>query len=155
TVWNGSTFISSWGVPNTATYGETITGTSLRRNLRGFTFYLAQQSGTPPQYQAFVYAWDSVNRHTTGGALYTSAVRTAPTPVDANTYAPVAFDLTGGPVSLTDGQQYVVMLTTSSVVNGANGSYRWGALTNNTTYPDGQFVFQNNGTNFAQLGTVT
>jgi hypothetical protein len=46
--WNGTTFISSWGVPNTATYGQTFTPTNNQTRLSGFTFELAQQSGTAP-----------------------------------------------------------------------------------------------------------
>lgn len=93
--WNGTTFISQWGVPNTATYGQTITGTNLNSKLNSFTFQLAQEAGTPPNYQAFVYQWDSANRRITGPALFTSAPSVAPTTANANTYAPVTF-ATGG-----------------------------------------------------------
>src|SRR5688572_24853922 len=58
-VWDGITFISSWGVPNTATYGQTITPTAGQQRLSSFTFQLNQSSGTAPQYQAFVYQWDA------------------------------------------------------------------------------------------------
>jgi hypothetical protein len=61
---------------------------------------------------------------------------------------------TGG-VRLTPGTQYVLFFTTSSVVQGGSSSYRYGALTNNTAVPGGQFVFQNNGTNFANLSTTS
>jgi hypothetical protein len=60
-----------------------------------------------------------------------------------------------GSVALTPGQQYVVFLTTSGLGAQPNSTYRWGSLTTNTAIPNGQFVFQNNGTNFASLGTVT
>ncbi|MBR0730661.1 autotransporter family protein [Bradyrhizobium japonicum] len=151
--WNGTSFISSWGVPNTATYGQTITPTGGQTRLSGFTFQLAQQSGTAPQYQAYVYAWDATNQRITGPALFSSGVFTAPATASANTYAPVSIN-TGG-VTLTPGQQYVLFLTTSTITGQANGTYRWGALTNNTTYAGGQFVFFNNGTNFSQLSTGT
>ena len=38
--WNGTQFISSWGVPNTATYGQTITSTATQTRLSSFTFQL-------------------------------------------------------------------------------------------------------------------
>ena len=77
--WNGSTFISSWGVPNTATYGQTITPTATQSRLSGFTFYLGQTGGsTVPQYQAFVYQWDAVNKKITGPALFSSGLITVP-----------------------------------------------------------------------------
>ena len=156
--WNGTSFISNWGVTNTATYGQTITATNLNSKLNSFTFELAQESGTPPNYQAFVYQWDPVNRRIVGPALFTSVASVAPTTPNPNTYAPVTFN-TGG-IQLTAGQQYVLFFTTSSQTNGAGGQYRYGALTNNTTYPGGQFVFQNNGStntpaDFAALSTVT
>src|SRR5690348_792056 len=93
--WNGASFISQWGVPNTATYGQTITATNLNSKLNSFTFQLAQEAGTPPAYQAFVYQWDPVNRHTVGSALFTSAPLVAPATPNANTYAPVTIN-TGG-----------------------------------------------------------
>jgi len=41
--WNGTSFISSWGIPNTATYGQTITPTAGQTRLSSFTFQLNQQ----------------------------------------------------------------------------------------------------------------
>jgi outer membrane autotransporter protein len=149
--WNGTTFISSWGMPNTATYGQTITPTGLGQSrLTGFTFELFQQSGTPPQYQAFVFQWDATNNRITGPALFTSGILTAPAGA-----AFVAVNIpTPGGVALNPGTQYVLMFTTSSVSQVNTSAYRWGALTNNTTYPGGQFVFNNNGTNFGSLSTT-
>src|SRR5262249_14373756 len=141
--WNGTSFISSWGVTNTATYGQTITATNLNSKLNSFTFELSQTSGTPPNYQAFVYQWDPVNRHIVGPPLFTSAPLVAPTTANANTYTPVTIN-TGG-IQLTPGQQYVLFFTTSSQTNGAGAAYRYGALTNDTTYAGGKFVFINNG----------
>ena len=72
--WDGIQFISSWGVPNTATYGQTITATATQTRLSSFTFQLNQTSGTAPQYQAFVYQWDATNQRITGPALFGSSV---------------------------------------------------------------------------------
>ena len=88
--WNGVQSIQSWGVTNTATYGQTITPTAQQTRLGSFTFDLAKTSGTASQYQAFVYQWDSVNQRITGTALFSSGVLTAPTgtgfsPVTINT----------------------------------------------------------------------
>lgn len=146
--WNGSSFISTWGTPNTATYGQTITPTATQTRLSGFTFYLSQSGGTAPQYQAFVYQWDAANQRITGPAIYTSGVLMAPS---GSAYTPVIIN-TGG-VALSAGQQYVLFLTTSTVGGQPSGSYRYGALTNNTAYAGGQFVFFNNGSNFAQLSS--
>jgi hypothetical protein len=64
--WNGSFFMSSWGLPNTATYGQTITPTASQTLLSGFTFELNARGGGTPQYQAFVYQRNSVNSRPTG-----------------------------------------------------------------------------------------
>lgn len=117
--------------------------------MSGFTFELSQGGGTPPQYQAFVYAWDPVNKVITGSSLYTSGVFTAPS---GAAYTPVSFNT--GNVVLTPGQQYVLFLSISNQGAQPNSNYKYGALTNNTTYAGGQFVFQNNGTNFANLSTT-
>jgi uncharacterized protein with beta-barrel porin domain len=147
--WDGVNVISSWGVPNTATYGQTITPTSGQTSLSGFTFYLTQTSGTAPQYQAFVFQWDPTNQKITGPALYSSSLMTAPS---GSGFSAVTINASG--VKLAAGQQYVLFLTTSTQSPQANGSYKWGAVTN-TTYGGGQFVFFNNGTNFAQLSSGT
>jgi len=144
--WNGTSSISSWGVTDTATYGQTFTPTAAQIRLSSFTMELAQTSGTAPQYQAFVYQF--ANNKIVGPALFTSGVFTAPsgaafTPVTINT----------GSVVLSPGQQYVLFLTTTNQQPQANSSYRYGALTTNTAIPNGQFVFQNNGATFGNLIT--
>lgn len=146
--WNGTSFISTWGVPNTATYGQTFTPTASQSRLSGFTFQLNQQSGSAPQYQAFVYAFDPGTQRITGSALFSSGIMTAPS---GATFQQVSINT--GSVVLSPGQQYVLFLTTSTITGQANGGYRWGSLTNNTAIPNGQFVFQNNGTDFAQLSS--
>ena len=65
-------------------------------------------------------------------------------------FSPVTINT--GNVVLTPGQQYVLFLTTSTITGQPNSSYRYGS-TANTAYSGGQFVFQNNGTNFNQLST--
>jgi outer membrane autotransporter protein len=148
--WNGTNSVFSWGIfAQTPTYGQTITPVVGQTRLSGFTFELAQTSGTAPQYQAFVYQWDSVNNRIIGTALFSSAVFTAPA---ATTFTPVTIN-TGG-VVLTPGQQYVLFLTTSTVSGQPAAAYKYGELSNNTTYPGGQFVFSNDPT-FAGLSTAS
>jgi uncharacterized protein with beta-barrel porin domain len=141
-------FDQRWGLPDTATYGETITATASDTRLSSFTFYLDGGSTTAaPQFQAFVYQWNAATKEIAGPALYASPVMTAPL---GNAFSPVTIPTKG--VKLTPGQQYVLFFTTSSVSQPAtSSSYRYGALPNTTAYPGGQFVFQNNNTNFAAL----
>ena len=148
TGWNGTSFISAWAVQNTATYGQTITATQSAGKLQDFTFYLfAPTAGTAADFQAFVYSWDGTK--IAGSALYTSSILTAPTTA---TFTPITIN-TGGLI-LTPGQQYVLMFTTSSVAQASPSiSYRYGSPSIDA-YAGGTFVFQNNGTNFANLSTV-
>jgi hypothetical protein len=59
--WNGISSESPWGLPNTATYGQTITATSTQTRLSSFTFELSQTSGIAPQYQAFGIPWPALS----------------------------------------------------------------------------------------------
>lgn len=52
-------------------------------------------------------------------------------------------------IVLMSGQQYVIFASITRVP-GAPSAARWGALTNDTTYPGGRFVFINNGTDESQ-----
>jgi outer membrane autotransporter protein len=63
-----------------------------------------------------------------------------------------AYTVRPGMLSLTPGQQYVLLFTTTNFP-GPNGSSQYAALNNNTQYAGGQFVFLNNG--FAGLGSLT
>ena len=66
--WNGSDVISSFGYPNTATYGEAITTPEEPRT------YPASASGSTEipgfEFQAFVSPWDNNNYALTGSMLY-------------------------------------------------------------------------------------
>ncbi|MBX3596017.1 MAG: autotransporter outer membrane beta-barrel domain-containing protein [Rhizobiaceae bacterium] len=143
--WDGTNFISSFGVLNTATYGQTITPTADQTNLTDFTFYLNLGSGSGVQAQAYIYEWDSAASRITGTALYQSGIFAAPTTA---TYDPVT--LTTGGVTLVPGTTYAVFFTTSNITGQSNSSYRWASV-DDTVYSGGQFIYMNNGTNFANL----
>ena len=145
--WDGIQLSGDWGVPNTATYGQTITPTVGQTRLSSFAFQLSQTNGTAPQYQAFVYQWDATNQRITASALFSSSVFTAPS---GAAFSPVTINT--GNVVLTPGQQYVLFLSTSKQQPQANSLYNYGTVAN-TAYDGGQFVFQNNGANFDRLST--
>lgn len=147
--WDGNSAINSFGVPNTETYGQTVTVPAGETSMTSFRFMISVTSGGPIQAQAFVYAWDTVNSHTTGAALFQSSTVTISDP----TFQPYTFTIPGG-APVTAGQVYVIFLTTSQSAQ-VNSSSRWGALTYNAAVPGGQFVFQNNGTNFGNLAVVS
>jgi outer membrane autotransporter protein len=147
--WNGTSSIDPWGVTAAATptYGETITATTGQTRLTGFTFELARESGTAPQFQAFVYQFNTATNLIVGPALYTSGFMTAPA---GTGFAAVTINT--GSIALTAGLQYVLFVTTSNTTGQPAASYKFGQLTNATTYIGGQFVF-NNGATFATLST--
>jgi uncharacterized protein with beta-barrel porin domain len=147
--WNGTSSIDPWGTNagTTPTYGQTITATATQDRLTGFTFEVARESGTAPQFQAFVYQFNSTTKLIVGPALYTSGTITAPA---GTTFSAVTINT--GSIALTSGLQYVLFLTTTNLTGQAAASYKYGQLTNATTYVGGQFVF-NNGTTFVTLST--
>ncbi len=136
-------FISSFGRPNTATYGQTVTVPAGTQTLTGFTFRLHElPSGV--LFRGFVYAWDPAAKKAVGPQLYESDMRT---PRGKNVQD-VTFDT--GAVPVTPGGQYVLFASVSKDFEDsveAPGRFR---STKNTAYPDGQFVFLNNGTDEAQ-----
>ena len=145
--WNGSSYISSWGVTDTATYGQTITTTSATL-LRSATFELSAAGGATANFQAYVYQWDPSSSHIVGSALYTSAVMTAPS---GSSFAPVTIT---PDVMLAGSSQYVIFFSTSGLQTGQpHSSYHWGSVGSNTLYTGGQFVYMNNTDTFSLLGT--
>lgn len=145
--WDGSNFISSFGVPNTQTYGQTVTVPAGESTLTSFRFLINLSGGGPIQAEAYVFAWDTVNSRLTGAALFHSA----PFTISGVGYQPYNFTCSA---PVTAGQVYVIFLTTSNSAQVVSSS-QWAAVSNNTLYPGGQFVFQNNGTNFGNLSTVS
>jgi outer membrane autotransporter protein len=147
--WNGTSSVDPFGTGGaTPTYGQTITATATQDLLTGFTFELARESGTAPQFQAFVYQFNTATKLIVGPALFTSGIMTAPS---ATTFSAVTINT--GSLALTAGLQYVLFLTTSNTSGQPAGSYKFGQLTNTTAYAGGQFVFSN-GATFASLSTA-
>lgn len=112
-VWNGTEYVFPFGLPNTATYGQTITAPATASVLQGFSFQINSQGVAFP-FQAYVYAWDAANSHATGPALYTSPVITT---TGDNAFHAYSFAVPS--MSLTPGTQYVLF---ASVTNTPGGS---------------------------------
>jgi hypothetical protein len=142
--WNGTSFISSFGVTDTATYGQTITLASAS-TLNGFSFNVGY-CGANVTFRPHVYAWNGTRA--TGSSLFDGAAVTLSAASTTNTFVPVSINT--GNLSLAAGQ-YVLFFSTSQDQTGAPASScRFGALTNDTTYTGGQFVYENNTTDTAQ-----
>jgi len=132
--------VANWGVTNTSTYGQTVTAPSTSV-LQSFTFYLGPQySGSGAiNYEADVYAWNSLTNEATGPALFTSALSsyTAGAGYTLITFFPG--------VAVTGGDQYVLFLTTAGLQGGQpNSTISWGS-NDPATYLGGNFVYLNSG----------
>lgn len=148
-LWDGTNFISSFGVPNTATYGQTITVNAPGgpAQLQSISFRIGN-CGANTTFRIHVYAWDGTKA--TGSSLFDSAPQT----ISASP-AFTAVTVSTGSVNLTSGQ-YILFASTSEDQAGAPPSAcRWGALPNNTGYSGGQFYFENNTANTAAWTTQT
>src|ERR1700754_3640627 len=136
--------MDSFGTPNTATYGQTFT-VGADNALNSFTMYLSGGSGSALNFQAYVYAWNG--SRAVGNALFSSATQQFNGAASQS-----AFDFSTGGLNLVSGQQYVAFLTTAGVAGNGYASAvmpfnGWG----NDAYAGGDFVFFNNGSDFARL----
>lgn len=143
---NGASGIQPFGVPDTATYGQTITAPAGESALDSFTFYIQLPTDVP--FRGEVYAWDDTAGHAVGPELYESAARTT---TDPNSYEPITFATGGTPV--TPGQKYVIFATTSKDGVAGSGTGRWLFTGDSSSYGGGAFQFDNNRTDFGRLLT--
>lgn len=145
--WDGTTSISSFGVVNTATYGETLTVAAGAGPLTSFSFEIGS-CGADVTLRGSVYAWDGTKA--TGPSLFVSSPTTV---TNSASFQLVTFN-TGG-LSLAPGT-YVLMGSTSQDQTGAPlSACHWGSVGNDTAYAGGQFVYLNNGPDPAQWTTAT
>jgi len=135
--WDRISFISSFGLPNSATYGQTITITTAA-TLTQFSFFI--KTSTSAIFRGYVFGWDGSKA--AGGPLFASAPMST---TQASNFEEVVFHIPTG-VPLSAGQQYVLFASASSDPGQPNTSGMWGSLPNNTVYSGGQFVYLNNGT---------
>ena len=138
--WDGSSLVQSFGYPNTATYGQTVTVPSIDNVLTGFSFEMnlpgtADDFPSNTRLKGYVYAWDGDSA--TGAQLFASPL------VDKsiNGFQLVTFD-TGG-IALTPGATYVLFASTSGLQGSGFGS--WGQPQGDV-YSGGEFAFLNSGT---------
>lgn len=128
--WDGTLALAPFGYPDTATYGQVITGTG--ESLQSFTFEMNLSSGTV--FKGGVSAWAGDHATT---PLWVGADRTTSGSggFEAVTFAP-------GNVVLQTGQQYVIFATT--LASTGTGTGTWG-LVPTDVYAGGNTVWQNGG----------
>ncbi|MDM7994292.1 MAG: IPTL-CTERM sorting domain-containing protein [Acidobacteriota bacterium] len=138
--WNGTDYIWSFGVPDTATYGQTITVGVNAGSLNSFAFQIGNCSADV-SLRASIYAWNGTMA--TGSSLWQSSLTT----VSAGSGFQLVSFTTGG-LTLSPGS-YVLFASTSQDQSGASDSAcQWGSIASGI-YSGGNFVYQNNGTNIS------
>ena len=141
--WNGATYVAHFGVPDTATYGQTITVAPGPAVVSSFGFEMGHCNATQT-FRGEVYAWDGVKA--TGPGLFESPVTTLPA---SDSFQLVLFNT--GALTLPPGA-YVIFATTSR--DQLTGSQcEWGNVLD-TAYPEGNYVYQNNGADPSQWTSV-
>jgi hypothetical protein len=143
TGWDGTSTVSSFGIANTATYGQVVTAPPGETSLTSFSFEMNLPSTVA--FRGEVYAWDSVNGRATGPSLYESA----PTQTAGAGFQIVTFNMA---VPVTPGQQYVIFASNSKDQAGHSGAGSWGQV-GGSPYAGGGFVFINNGPDPTQWTT--
>ncbi len=111
--WNGSDTISSFGYPNTATYGEAITTPAGASNVSSISFWLNEATGF--EFQAFIAPWDNNNYLIPGGlagATYLSPIQTVSSGGTLKEYT-----ISGFSAPVTAGTIYMFGLTIDNVYN--------------------------------------
>jgi hypothetical protein len=142
--WNGTSSISSFGEPNTATYGQTFTVPLDYVQLNSFSFLVDDFSDPGPiNFVAYIMAWDGFKA--TGDILYQSDPYTTAGSPEFET-----FIFSTGGLLLEAEQKYVAFLSASTQFDGVTGRGRM-AIVSSNPYSGGEFVFINNGSDFNLL----
>jgi hypothetical protein len=143
--WDGRYYISQFGcsLGYGTTYGQVITIPKRQTMLNKFVFsWINVSSGGSMVVRGEVYAWDGTGRKATGSALYESRPTTIS--YDDRLFHQETFRPQALPV--TPGGQYVIFASIDKDYEKCTNNYELGwAGTGNQAYPDGTFVFQDNG----------
>lgn len=155
--WDGSTYISSFGVASTTTYGETFIAPS-DNVLQDYSFQISGDAGVHLSMKGYVFAWSGGLLGGEGGQAVGPALYGSPSSIlfDGNGNFQTVTVTTGG-TALTPGNAYVMLLTISnpSDLSASTGTAVWGdaGYQHVAGAGGGGFVFFNNGNNFGALNT--
>lgn len=142
--WNGLAFVAPFGLPNTATYGQTVTVPLTNSSLTSFAFEMRQPASAT--FEGYVMAWNG--SMATGSPLYTSPIMSTSSGIS---FQEITFNT--GSLSLTPGGTYVLFASASQIPS-STGSGDWGARYSGNPYSGGEYVYMNNGTDSSQWTTV-
>ncbi len=145
--WNGIDNVSSFGEPNAATYGQTITVGATDTFLTDFSFRMRTDAGQISNFEAVVMQWDQVAFHAVGPILYNSSNLTNTGPVDGFNVIIINTN-----VNLAANTQYVLYFSASNFFDSVDDLSAFG-ITDGTAYSGGKFVYSNNGNDPSLLTT--
>jgi PEP-CTERM motif len=112
--WNGTNTISSFGYPNTSTYGEAITTPAGGTSVSSFSFWLNEAAGF--QFQAFIAPWDNNNYLIPGGGL-SAAIYLSPIQTVSQGGSLVEYTINNVNTAVTPGTIYMFGITIDNVYN--------------------------------------
>ncbi len=135
--WDGTTAFHPFGLPDTATYGQTITSPAQPATLKAFDFRI-NPHGVAFPFKFYVYEWDPLTSRPVGIPLYASPIQTTEATDQFQ-----ALGVSGLNITLFPGKQYVLFASVSETPGPAAGG-GWGAASD-STYANGSFVYINNG----------
>jgi hypothetical protein len=133
--WDGTSYISSFGIPDTETYGQTVTVPLGLPVLRSFSFEMELPSTLA--FRGEVYAWDGTKA--AGANLFESGATSTD---GSGVFELITFN-TGG-IALVPGGVYVLFASTSKDTDGHSGGGIWGVTQFTDTYTGGTSVYINN-----------
>lgn len=133
-----NTSVTSWGNPDTTTYGQSFT-MDTAATLQSFSFWINDYGGAI-SYVAHIFAF--TGSQTIGGSLFNLAGTTA----GANAYLETTVSL--GSLAVGAGQYVALMQATS---NPSKGDFRLSIGAD--AYAAGSFIYQNNRGDLSRLGT--
>lgn len=113
--WNGTDTISSFGYPNTSTYGEAITTPAFGTNVSSISFWLNEAAGF--QFQAFIGAWDNNNYLIPGGLAGVEYLSPIQTTTAGQGGVLSEYTISGVNAPVTPGTIYMFGLTIDNVYN--------------------------------------
>ena len=146
--WNGTDFLTSFGVPDTASYGEVITVAAGTGPLTSFGFEIGWCTAAVT-LRGEVYAWNGTQA--TGTNLFESGSQVVPA---SSAFQLVTFNVPGSGVTLPAGT-YILFATSSKDQTGAVPSACYLGHVNDSVYPGGSFWYMNNGADATQWVTPT
>ncbi len=144
--WDGRSYVIPFGEPDTATYGQVfMVPNNEDTALSNFSFWVESDNNNPIiDFKPYVYEWDG--HKITGSALFEGPVMST---TNASGYQEILVNT--GNVNLMPGQKYVAFFSASGLFgDGKDGRATFGAIYQ-SVYPYGEFVFFNNGNDFAKL----